>query len=185
MEISVKITSPSEITTHAQIEWIKPARYERGEPVARKVGMHKRLLDAGRIEPAHYEWCERYCLAIEALHGARPGKPVCEAIDEQVNSAIYDRATAAASFVRRAHARLTPRQRELLMCSVVNAYRDADTAIAIGIYPRDAETIERFRMRVMDRIARYTLIAIVVSSGISLVPRKQPKQKSEQTLESP
>ena len=181
----MKLNPTNETTCHAQIEWIKPARYERGEPVARKVGMHKRLLDARRIESAHYEWCERYCLAIEALHGARPGKPVCEIIDEQVNSAIYDRATAAASFVRRAHAKLTPRQRELLMCAVVNAYRDADTAIAIGIYPRDAETIERFRMRVMDRIARYTLIAIVTSSGIPLQPRKQIKPESEQISASP
>jgi hypothetical protein len=162
-----------EALTHAQIAWIKPLRYERGEPVARKEGMHVRLLIAERIERAHYDWCEAYCRAIEALHGARPGKPDYEFIDEMIGSqAIYDRATKAASFVRRAHAGLNPRQRALLMSAVVLAHRVCDVAIAIGIYPDDDETMAEFVRRVERKISRYVVVAIIAGSGI--------KPKSEQ-----
>jgi hypothetical protein len=129
--------------------------------------MHVRLLLAKKIERPHYDWCEAYCRAIEALHGARPGKPDVEFIDEMVESqAIYDRATKAAAFVRRAHERLTLRQRALLMSAVVMAHRACDVAIAAGIYPRDDETISAFTDRVAKRVARYTIVAIIVGSRI-------------------
>jgi hypothetical protein len=140
--------------------------------------MHVRLLLAKKIERPHYDWCEAYCRAIEALHGARPGKPDVEFVDEMVESpAIYDRETRAAAFVRRAHECLNLRQRALLMSAVVLAHRTCDVAMAVGLYPRDGETMDGFTHRVERKIARYAVIAIIVASRI--------EPKSEKGIPTP
>ncbi len=162
-----------ETLSQAEIEWIAPLRYERGEPVARRVGMHKRLVDAKRISPAQYEWCEAYIDALECLQGAYPGKPLHE-LPEPRGEPIYSRPVKAAAFVRRAHQDITPRQRDLLLSAVVMAYRVADCAIVIGLHPRDTETMAGFARRVDADVRRYVIVAIERASGL------QPKSEEHQ-----
>lgn len=157
--------TPSNLT-HGAVEWIAPPRYERREPTARHVGLHRSLADGGRITRAQYEWVERYVAETEIAAGAKLGKPEMERVDEWQGPKIYDRRTAAVGWLRLAHGKLKPRQRTLLDAACVHCYRVCDVAVAVGILPRDDETMGAFTNRVLARIHRFTVIAIEDGSGI-------------------
>lgn len=160
--------------THAHVEYQKPLRYERGEPVARLVGMHDRLVDADRITEPQWLWATRYVRETEILAGGREGKSDTERVDE-CSEPVYDRATAAAQFLRLAHKRMTPDQKALMISACVMAHRVADVAVVMRIYPDDDETMRGFTERVKRAVTNAVQTAIIVGSGIS-----QEKQQINQ-----
>lgn len=159
---------------HSEVAWLLPARHSVGEPVPRRVGLHDRLVDQGKINAAQWEWACRYVRESEIIEGGRDGKSDRERVDEGLSEPIYDRQTAAAGFLRLSHGRMTLAQRELMQAACVMAYRIYDIAMLMGLEQRGGtaagkeqiEAISMFTRRVAGRVTRAVVKCIEAGSGI-------------------
>ena len=139
--------------THGAIE-IKPLRRgdKRGTIMARRVGMHERLYARGKITDAEWNWVCRYIRESEIAIGARPGKPEIEPSQPWAGPLIYNRQCAAIGFLRRAHARLSVQERQVLIAACVECVVVIELAPLVGLQARADEADEAYRARVGNRV---------------------------------
>lgn len=170
-----------EALQHSEVIYVPTSRFNEA-PVARRQGMHDRLVEHGRITGPQWEWADRYVRESEVVAGGREGPSDLEPVDGDCGEPIYDRATAANAFLRRSDARMSKAQRHLIWDACVMAYRVGDLAAThLGLRPnpedkpagRKAETITAFGDRVRDRVQREVVKAIVNGCGIVEKVREQ------------
>jgi hypothetical protein len=166
-------TGPTaEALQHSEITYVPTSRFNEA-PVARRVGMHDRLVETGRITGPQWEWADRYVRECEVVAGGREGPSDRERVDGDTSEPIYDRATAANAFLRRSNDRMSPAQRRLIWDSCVMAFRIGDVAVSnLGLKPsprtedRPGETMTAFGDRVRERVQREVVKAITIGCGI-------------------
>ncbi|HQT38380.1 MAG TPA: hypothetical protein PK231_03070 [Acidocella sp.] len=130
--------------------------------------MHDRLVKADKITVEEWQWASRYCLDLERVQGARPGKPEVESDKTYQGQAIYDRRAMAATFIRASDGRMTRADRDIVISACVQAHRVCDVAIVCGIYPTDDETMEDYAKRVDAKVKTRVVAAIQVGAGSKL-----------------
>ncbi|MDE3023485.1 MAG: hypothetical protein KGI54_16825 [Pseudomonadota bacterium] len=154
-----------EAALHAHIEVIQPPRNTAILPVSRRVGMHDRLVKSDKITIEEWQWVSRYCLDLERVQGAKPGKPEFESEHSDGGLQIYDRRAMAATFIRLSDARMSKKEREIVISACVQAHRVCDVAIVCGLLPGDDETMEAFSRRIDAAVKKRVVLAIGYGSG--------------------
>jgi hypothetical protein len=169
------IAPTQEIMAKHEVAMIEPSRFTTDIPVPRIVGVHDLLSKSRRISDAQWTWADRYCREIEVLEGGRDGAALTAGASDR-SEPIYDRGTAAAQFVRRAHDRMDADQRGLMMAACVMALSVVSVAekvlgVARKEYGGDLgakarESDAAFDKRVRERVYREVRRAIIAGSGI-------------------
>lgn len=139
--------------SHGALE-IKPLQRgdKRGTIMARRVGMHERLYARDKITDAEWNWACRYARETEIAMGARLGKPDIEPSQAWSGPLIYNRQCAALGFLRRAHARISAQDRQVLIAACVECVVVVDLASLLGLPARANEADEAYRARVSGRV---------------------------------